>query len=174
MTLSREVRLFWSYRAHRSPAAILYFSNKYLNLLSTIANILIYAPQSDEVSVNILFMYSSTDAIPQQRRGASPVREPPMILFDSVHQWSQLHQDRHYGVDDGVFICHPTCRCVAFIVPSGCVYLTETSVAVFNGLRVYALTQRSWLSVSVFFLSSVQFITNMVCRLGPRLIDTRS
>ena len=59
-------------------------------------------------------------------------------------------------------------------VSSEYVYFTEASVTVFNGLRVYALTHRICLSVFVFFLSSVQFITNMVCRLGPHPIDTRS
>lgn len=40
--------------------------------------------------------------------------------------------------------------------------LTEAWVAVFAGLRAYALTQRHWLSAVIFLLSSVQFIVDTV------------
>ena len=39
---------------------------------------------------------------------------------------------------------------------------TSDGSLVFAGLRAYALTQRRWLSVLIFLLSGVQFITNMV------------
>ncbi|KAI1791573.1 hypothetical protein LXA43DRAFT_421419 [Ganoderma leucocontextum] len=48
VTLSREVHLFWTGTA-RPLSAVLYFSNKYLNVLSMILGMLSYVPMSDDV-----------------------------------------------------------------------------------------------------------------------------
>ena len=51
VTLPREIQLFWTGKA-RPLSAILYFSNKYLNLLSQIVNMLENAKQSDQASTS--------------------------------------------------------------------------------------------------------------------------
>ena len=48
VTLSREVQLFWGGKA-RPLSAILYFSNKYLNVLMAIMAVLEGVPVYDEV-----------------------------------------------------------------------------------------------------------------------------
>ena len=57
-TLPREVHLFWTRRTHRSLPAILYFSNKYLNVLSVIVSMLLYTPQSDKVRMAFTMLLS--------------------------------------------------------------------------------------------------------------------
>ncbi|KAI1788580.1 hypothetical protein LXA43DRAFT_1063459 [Ganoderma leucocontextum] len=49
LTLSREVQLFWTGKT-RPLSALLYFTNRYLNLLSIVMGILWYAPMSDKLS----------------------------------------------------------------------------------------------------------------------------
>ncbi|KAI1791579.1 hypothetical protein LXA43DRAFT_421636 [Ganoderma leucocontextum] len=66
VTLSREIHLFWTGKA-RPLSAILYFSNKYLNVLSYIMGILSMAPMSDKdrhcVSLNLVFIIHPTSSI---------------------------------------------------------------------------------------------------------------
>ena len=50
MTLSREVRLFWGRKARPLPT-VLYFLNKYSNLLPPIVALLEMTPVSDGVRV---------------------------------------------------------------------------------------------------------------------------
>ena len=48
VTLPREIQLLWTGKA-RPLSAILYFSNKYFNLLAQVISLLEYAPISDAV-----------------------------------------------------------------------------------------------------------------------------
>ena len=58
-TLPREVHLFWTGKTRRSLPAILYFSNKYLNMLSAIASMFLYLPQSDKVRITFVIPSST-------------------------------------------------------------------------------------------------------------------
>ena len=59
VTLSREVELFWTSEV-RTLSAMLYFSNKYLNVLAQIMYMLGHASMSDKVCIFLHVPISST------------------------------------------------------------------------------------------------------------------
>nr|VWO96140.1 Cytochrome P450 monooxygenase CYP52X1 [Ganoderma boninense] len=69
VTLPRELQLFWTGKA-RPLSSILYFTNKYLNLLAQVINLVEYGPISDELHESHLrgqhlhmFFFPSTSSI---------------------------------------------------------------------------------------------------------------